>query len=71
TGIDKLKSLLVEVARSHARVVELRIPYDRSRIVSEIHELGEVIEQSHEERFTRLRVRLSPAVADRFTDYQL
>ncbi len=71
TGIDKLKSLLVEVARSHARVVELRIPYDHSRIVSELHELGEVIEQTHEERFTRMRVRLSPAVADRFTDYQL
>ncbi len=69
-GLDKLRSLLVEVARSRARVVELRIPYDHSRIVAELHELGEVIGQVHEERFTRLTVRLAPQLAARYSDYQ-
>lgn len=70
-GVDKLRSLLTEVARNQARVMELRIPYEHSRVVSELHDLGEVIGQVHEERFTRLTVRLAPQLATRYEDYRL
>jgi len=70
-GVDKLRSLLTEVARNQASVMELRIPYEHSRVVSELHDLGEVIGQVHEERFTRLTVRLAPQLAKKYEDYRL
>ena len=50
-------------------MVELLVPYDRGEVVAAIHREGEVVVEQHEDRATRLRVRLDGPGAARFADF--
>jgi GTP-binding protein HflX len=50
-------------------VVDVVLPYDRGDLVSRVHELGEVLEEQHNEAGTRLRARVSEALAGELASY--
>jgi hypothetical protein len=45
------------------------LPYDRGDLVSRVHESGEVLEEQHNEAGTRLRARVSEALAGELASY--
>jgi GTP-binding protein HflX len=44
---------------------ELFVPYDRQRLVSQMHDNGKVLEQGYEEGGVRVRLRTDPETMDR------
>jgi len=68
-GLDGLLAAVGDRLRAAANIVELLVPYDRGDIVAAVHREGEVLMESHEEDHTRLRVRVDPAGAARFSEF--
>jgi GTP-binding protein HflX len=70
-GVDGLLRELGHRLRALARVVELRIPYERGDVLAALHREGEVLVEVHEEGGTRVRARLPEAVESRCRDFVL
>jgi len=68
-GIDGLLAALGDRLRALFTVVELVVPYDRGDVVAALHRHGEILAEDHEERATRVRVRLHDADLPRFADF--
>ncbi len=68
-GLDELVDVLSAALRAGLVTLTLAIPYDRGDLVAAAHQVGEVIEEKHDEQGTILDVRVPSAVAARFADY--
>ncbi len=51
--------------------VTLKLPYERGELVSQLHELGSVQEQTHTEDGIVLTVQLPHALYERFKEYRV
>jgi len=63
--VDDLRERIVGHFLGQVEEVELFVPYDRHKVVHEIHDQTRVIDESHEETGTRVRVRGARAVIER------
>jgi GTP-binding protein HflX len=68
-NIEALLELLGDYLRAQAKVVELEIPFARGDILAAVHREGEVLQESHGERGTRVQVRVDAAGAARFENW--
>jgi len=68
-GVDVLLRTIADRMRSIAKVVELRVPYDRGDVIAAIHREGEVVSTAHEEEAIRVRARLSEASVGRLARF--
>jgi len=71
TGIDDLLAAVGDRIRAAAQVVELVIPYERGDVLAAVHREGEVLMEAHEETAARVRVRVDPAGAARFAEFDV
>jgi GTP-binding protein HflX len=55
-----VRSRLLEFFESFYVESELLVPYDRQRLVSQMHDNGKVLEQSYEDNGVRVRLRTDP-----------
>lgn len=62
-GIRELQELIATLLPRPQVDVEVVIPYDRGDLVSQIHDTGEVISQTHTEHGTHLVARVRPELA--------
>ncbi|MBP2436140.1 GTPase HflX [Microbacterium amylolyticum] len=68
-GIDELRSV-VEAALPVPDVeVRVLVPYERGDLISQIHETGQFLEQSHEERGTLVRARVGEKLASELAPF--
>ena len=58
TGLGRLMDRVEEALTPEAQDLELLIPFDRGDLVARIHEVAEVLSESHEERGTRVKARV-------------
>jgi len=65
-GIDDLLEAVADRLQGITTEISVTIPYVRGDVVSSLHDLGEVISESHDGEGTHMRVRLPKADADRF-----
>ena len=63
--VDDLRERLVGHFLGHVEEVELFVPYDRHKIVHEIHDQARVLEEIHEDAGTRIRLKAARAVIER------
>ncbi|HYO93050.1 MAG TPA: GTPase HflX, partial [Polyangiaceae bacterium] len=63
--VARLHAQIVETFESSYREVELLVPYDRQRLVSEMHENGRVLGQQYEEAGVRVRWLTDSLTIDR------
>ncbi len=68
-GIDELLAVVSDRLQGITTEIALTIPYTRGDVVSSLHDLGEVLSESHDGEGTHLRVRLPKREADRFSVY--
>ncbi len=64
-GLEPLRRALLAAVRKVRPEVELRLPMSDGRVLAEIHRVGEVLEQRHEDGEIVVRVRLDEATAGR------
>ncbi|HET9956276.1 MAG TPA: GTPase HflX [Polyangiaceae bacterium] len=67
-----------DVARIHGQIVdffaadniegELFVPYDRQRLIAELHQVGHVLQVDYQDAGVRVRVRADPQTLDRIRD---
>jgi len=63
-GVEDLLEAIAAILRRHEQVVNLLVPFHTYQAVNEVRKLGRVLEESHEEAGTRLKVRLTkPSLA--------
>jgi GTP-binding protein HflX len=70
-GMDGLLRLIEEVLTAQLHKVKLLLPYDRGELVSTLFEAGSVEHQEHTEDGVVITVQLSPALYERFKQYQV
>jgi GTP-binding protein HflX len=70
-GVDDVVAAIGDRLRSLTRLVELVVPYDRGDVVAAVHRHGEVVSEEHEAEVTRIRARLQPADAARFSPFRV
>jgi GTP-binding protein HflX len=63
--VDDLRERLVGHFLGHVEEVELFVPYDRHKVVHEIHDQARVLEETHEDTGTRIRLKAARAVIER------
>src|SRR5699024_11345095 len=68
-GIDELLTTIMEIIASGDTEVTLQVPYSRGDIVSRVHAEGAVLEETHTQDGTRIRVRLPKSVAGELNDF--
>jgi GTP-binding protein HflX len=68
-GTDKLLDAVGARLRSLVPVYELLIPYERGDLLASLHRDGEVLVEVHAEDGTRVRARLTGAVASRVAGF--
>ncbi len=68
-GMDDLLAAMGARLRHADQVVRLVVPFDRGDIVAAVHREGEVVEESHDEGATVLRVVLDDAGRARFAEF--
>ncbi|NLW21495.1 MAG: GTPase HflX [Clostridiales bacterium] len=63
-GVEQLLSAIASLLREREQVVNLLVPFHTYQALNEVHRLGRVLEESHEEAGTRLKVRMTkPSLA--------
>jgi GTP-binding protein HflX len=67
--MDDLLAAMGARLRHADQVVRLVVPFDRGDIVAAVHREGEVVEESHDEGATVLRVVLDDAGRARFAEF--
>jgi GTP-binding protein HflX len=68
-GIDELRTLIARELPRPAVAVDVLLPYDRGDLVSRVHDEGDLVRQEHEEQGTRVRARVTPALAAELEPY--
>ncbi|MEY2473041.1 MAG: GTPase [Actinomycetota bacterium] len=68
-GIDGLVEAVAAWLRAQSKVVELEIPFARGDVLAAVHREGEVLDEVHGERGTRVQVRVDAAGAARFENW--
>ena len=68
-GLSELLSLLEDEVPRQTTLVTVVLPYAEGRLVSKIHDEGEVLTEEHLEEGTRLEARVGPALAAELTTY--
>ncbi len=68
-GLNELRAAIEARLPRPAVELEALVPYDRGDLVARVHERGEVLASHHTEVGTRLRVRVSQAVAAELAPY--
>ena len=66
-GVLALRELLLERARRHSPLVELKLDHGNGRLLAELHEKGEVATVRHEDDATYVTARLDAAALARAT----
>ena len=67
--MDQLLRSVGEQLRIADRVVQLRVPFDRGDVLAAVHREGEVVEETHGEVATVVRVVLDEAGRARFSAF--
>jgi len=70
-GIEGLVEAVGEWLRAQSTIVDLDIPFARGDVLAAVHREGEVLEETHGERGTRVSVRLDAAGAARFENWMV
>ena len=65
-GLDTLKELILRHCLEQDVTLNLQIPQREGRLLSQLHEQGEVLERSYEDGDVRVRVRLGKVWAQRW-----
>ncbi len=65
-GLDALKEIILHHCSQQDVTLELLIPQREGRLLSQLHEQGEVLERSYDAGDVRVRVRLGKVLADRW-----
>ena len=65
-GLDALQEMILHHCSQHDVTLELQIPQREGRLLSQLHEQGEVLERSYDEGDVKVRVRLDRVWADRW-----
>jgi GTP-binding protein HflX len=68
-GLDELQTLIARELPRPAVPVDVLLPYDRGDLVSRVHDEGDLVRQEHEEQGTRVRARVTPALAAELEPY--
>ncbi len=68
-GIDELRERLSEIVRRPEVEVDVLLPYTRGDLVARIHSDGQILDSTHEETGTRMRVRVPESLASALLDY--
>jgi GTP-binding protein HflX len=68
-GLPELLQLLEDEVPRLETVVDVVLPYADGRLVSRIHDEGEILSEEHLEQGTRLKARVSPALAAELAAY--
>ncbi|MFN8448331.1 MAG: hypothetical protein U0521_07005 [Anaerolineae bacterium] len=71
TGLDRLLEAVEAALAQSLFSMTVRLPYERGDLVSLLHEMGTVEEQSHVEDGVVLHVQLPRALVARFQDYRI
>ena len=58
TGLEALLALVDDALTPDTEDLELLIPFDRGDLVAQIHEMAEILSETHEEAGTHLKVRV-------------
>ncbi len=66
-GLDDLRGAIRAHCQEQEVTLDLHIPQAEGRLLSQLHEQGEVLEQSYDPREVHLRVRLGRAWAERWS----
>ena len=64
-GMEELLSAITDILRRREQVAEIFVPFHSYQANAEIHRLGRVLWQTHEENGTRMRVRMPRMVLAR------
>ncbi len=65
-GLEKLAMLVEKQLLANTQVVSWSIPYSRWDVMSEIREVGTILEEVHEDSGAKVTCRLDPVDVDRF-----
>lgn len=68
-GIDELRERLGEIVRRPEVEVDVLVPYSRGDLVARIHADGQILDTTHEEDGTRMRVRVPESLASALVEY--
>jgi GTP-binding protein HflX len=68
-GMDELQTLIARELPRPSVPVDVLLPYDRGDLVSRVHDEGDLVRQEHEEQGTRVRARVTPALAAELEPY--
>jgi len=66
-GLDDLRQRIHAHCREQQVTLDLRIPQAEGRLLSQLHERAEILEQSYDPDQVHLRVRLGRAWAERWS----
>ena len=64
-GLDLLREKILYYAQEQSVTLELRLPQSEGRLLSQLHDEGEILESEYDASEVRLRVRLDRAWAER------
>ena len=65
-GLDVLRAKILSYCQEHEITLDLRIPQAEGRLLSQLHEQGEILEQSYDADEAHVRVRLGRAWVQRW-----
>ncbi|MEE2659829.1 MAG: GTPase HflX [Candidatus Latescibacterota bacterium] len=65
-GLDDLRERILFFSQSKEVTLDLKIPQGEGRLLSQLHEEGEILEQDYDMQEVRLRVRLEKSWAERW-----
>jgi GTPase len=68
-GMSELRTAIAEALPRPSAEVTVLLPYDRGDLVSRIHDLGEVLEESHNGDGTLIRAQVSEMLASELVPY--
>jgi GTP-binding protein HflX len=70
-GLPELLQVLEDEVPRPVTVVDVVLPYSDGRLVSRIHDEGEILTEEHLEQGTRLKARVHPALAAELAGFQV
>ena len=70
-GLDELRERIATAVRAGLTDVELLLPFDSGRLLSELHEIAGDLEREDREDGVHVRAKLPPAIAERFARFEL
>ena len=71
TGLAGLRELIVSYLARGSALLELLVPYRNGSALARLRRDGEVLKENHSEEGTRVSVRLPPAAAGRYREYEI